>query len=71
MQSKIISDADVQKDSLPNYTNKLRIISSKNFYFTIRKFASLLRLGGMQLLVLVPIAMALWILNQPMRFWLR
>ncbi|MEZ8029877.1 pyridoxal phosphate-dependent class III aminotransferase [Enterovibrio norvegicus] len=40
-----ISGTDVQKDGLPDYADKLRVISSKNSHFTMQKSASLLGLG--------------------------
>ncbi|MDF2185894.1 pyridoxal phosphate-dependent class III aminotransferase [Grimontia hollisae] len=39
------SGHDVQKDGLPQYADKLRVICSKNAHFTMQKSASLLGLG--------------------------
>ncbi|OEE70264.1 aminotransferase class III [Enterovibrio norvegicus FF-33] len=40
-----ISGHNVQKDGLPDYADKLRVVCSKNSHFTMQKSASLLGLG--------------------------
>ncbi|KXF82241.1 pyridoxal phosphate-dependent class III aminotransferase [Enterovibrio coralii] len=40
-----LSGDNVQKDGLPDYADKLRVICSKNSHFTMQKSASLLGLG--------------------------
>ncbi|WP_150137810.1 pyridoxal phosphate-dependent class III aminotransferase [Candidatus Enterovibrio escicola] len=42
---KVRSDCNVQKEGLPNYASKLRVICSNNTHFSMKKSAALLGLG--------------------------